>query len=243
MELGLAPFTGSYRPDEPLNAVNEHFGNGVWQLVVRDYASVDQGYVNCVCLEFSYDRILDVELNSFDAEPADSRIALRWSTAAETDNAAFEIERDGELVARMDGAGTTSTARNYEWIDLSLFNGTTYHYSLFTVSVGGTRREVGTLATAPSFSNAPINSYALHQNYPNPFNPETSIAFDLPEAGIVKLSVFNLLGQEVALLANRSFDAGRHVVAFSGHDLPTGIYVYRIDTEGFSDQKKMILMK
>ncbi|MBI5058556.1 T9SS type A sorting domain-containing protein [candidate division KSB1 bacterium] len=240
---GLAPFAGSYRPEELLSAVVEHAANGTWLFVARDDATLEQGYLNCVCLEFSYDRILDVELTGFDAERADGQVTLRWSTAAETESEAFEIERDGSLVSRTPGAGTSTSTRNYQWTDSDVFNGTTYHYTLIAVSLGGTRRVLGALSTAPSFSNAPVSDYALHQNYPNPFNPETSIAFDLPVDGLVRLAVYNLLGQEVAPLVNRTLQAGRHVVSFDGSNLPTGIYVCRMEAAGFSDQKKMILMK
>ena len=88
-----------------------------------------------------------------------------------------------------------------------------------------------------------ITEYALHQNYPNPFNPETSITFDLVESGVVTLKVYNLMGQEVAALVNRSMDAGRHVVAFDAANLPSGLYMYKLEANGFSDQKKMLLLK
>jgi subtilisin-like proprotein convertase family protein len=240
---GFAPYNGSYRPDEALAGVNEHVANGTWRLVVRDAVASEQGYLNCFCLEFSYDRVLDVELANFDAEPADNQVTLHWSTASESENDAFEINRDGRLVGRISGAGTSATARGYEWTDRDVFNGTTYEYTLVAVSTTGARRTLGTLSAAPSYSNAPVSNYALHQNYPNPFNPATSIAFDLPEAGFVRLSVYNLLGQQVSLLVNRDLVAGRHVVAFNAQDLPSGIYVYRFEANGYADQKKMILMK
>ncbi len=86
-------------------------------------------------------------------------------------------------------------------------------------------------------------SYTLHQNYPNPFNPTTQIRFDLVESQIVKLSVFNVLGQEVMTLANRQMDAGRHAVTFDAANLASGLYFYRIEAGQFTDMKKMILMK
>ncbi len=87
------------------------------------------------------------------------------------------------------------------------------------------------------------SSYALHQNYPNPFNPTTQIRFDLAQPETVKLSVFNVLGQEVVVLANQPMQAGRHALNFDASQLASGLYFYRIEAGNFTDMKKMVLMK
>ena len=100
------------------------------------------------------------------------------------------------------------------------------------------------ISDAVSPGNPPvIRHYALHQNYPNPFNPETSIAFDLAESGPVILSVYNLIGQEVASLVNGMQDAGRHIVRFDAMNLSSGVYLYRITANNFTDQEKMLLLR
>ncbi len=87
-------------------------------------------------------------------------------------------------------------------------------------------------------------NFELNQNYPNPFNPTTQIRFSLPENGKVKLTVFNLLGEEVSELVNGELNRGTHDITFDGGNLASGIYVYRLDVENqFSDIKKMILVK
>ncbi len=86
-------------------------------------------------------------------------------------------------------------------------------------------------------------NYALYQNYPNPFNPTTNIQFDLKEAGQVKIMVYNTLGQIVATVADRSLDAGSHTVAFDASSLASGVYVYTINVNDFSDLKKMVLIR
>jgi hypothetical protein len=111
------------------------------------------------------------------------------------------------------------------------------------VDVNGSREEVATTNATPSADAALITEYALHQNYPNPFNPTTAITFDLMNDGLVKLSVYNLMGQEVAQLVNRTMEQGRHTVMFSASDLPSGVYLYRLQTGTFTAQKKMILIK
>jgi len=85
--------------------------------------------------------------------------------------------------------------------------------------------------------------FALGQNYPNPFNPATSIEFTLPKAGQVKLEVFNILGQSVKTLIDRSMVAGLHRVEFDGGRMPSGIYFYRLTHAAGTQTRKMALIK
>ena len=85
--------------------------------------------------------------------------------------------------------------------------------------------------------------YELEQNYPNPFNPSTKIRFTIPEAGLVSMKVYNLLGQEVAILVNEEQAVGVYEVTFDATQLPSGIYFYSINAGDFSATKKMILLK
>ncbi len=85
--------------------------------------------------------------------------------------------------------------------------------------------------------------FALEQNYPNPFNPATVIKYQLPKASNVKIRVFDLLGQEVAKLIDGNIEAGYHQVEFNGSDLASGLYLYKIEADGFTDVKKMMLVK
>ncbi|MBU1937294.1 T9SS type A sorting domain-containing protein [bacterium] len=83
----------------------------------------------------------------------------------------------------------------------------------------------------------------LYQNWPNPFNPFTVIRFHLNEPGFVSLKVYNLLGQEIATLLSGMKTAGTQTITFNGKDLPSGIYLYRLETDDFAAQKKMLLLK
>ena len=85
--------------------------------------------------------------------------------------------------------------------------------------------------------------YRLSQNYPNPFNPETSIEYALPEQADVKLSVYNVLGQQVKLLVDGRMEAGFHTVTFDGSDFSSGVYFYRLEADNTVMTKKMVLMK
>lgn len=91
-------------------------------------------------------------------------------------------------------------------------------------------------------SEIPAN-FRLHQNYPNPFNPSTSIKFEVPVSGHVKLKVYNSLGKEVASLINENLIAGVYNFDFKAVNLASGVYIYKLETEKFSDIKKMMLVK
>ena len=88
-----------------------------------------------------------------------------------------------------------------------------------------------------------LDSYVLNQNYPNPFNPSTKIAYVLKEKTNVKLLVMNALGEEVAVLVNQTQEQGYHQLDFNASNLPSGIYFYSLQTDNFSETKKMLLMK
>ncbi len=85
--------------------------------------------------------------------------------------------------------------------------------------------------------------FMLSQNYPNPFNPSTTISFAIPNQANVKLSVYNSIGEEVALLLNENISAGSHQVSFDASNLSSGLYFYKISSNNFVDVKKMILLK
>ena len=86
-------------------------------------------------------------------------------------------------------------------------------------------------------------SFALHQNYPNPFNPTTTIQFDIPKLSDVSLKVFNIIGQEVAMLVNDRREPGSYSVRFDASELTSGIYFYKLVASDFVATKKLIIIK
>ena len=100
----------------------------------------------------------------------------------------------------------------------------------------------GLVAIENSGTTTP-NEFTLSQNYPNPFNPVTVINYQLPEAGNVKLSIYDDLGQEVNVLVNGVQNAGNHKIEWDASAFPSGVYFYRIDAGAFVSTKKMILIK
>jgi Secretion system C-terminal sorting domain len=88
-----------------------------------------------------------------------------------------------------------------------------------------------------------IQSFNLAQNYPNPFNPTTNITYNIPKSGNVTLSVYNMLGQQVALLINGIVTEGSHTTTFNASQLPSGVYFYKLQQGNNATVKKMLLLK
>ena len=86
-------------------------------------------------------------------------------------------------------------------------------------------------------------TFTLNQNYPNPFNPTTTIEFSLNTASGVKLTVYDILGQEVARLVDGYKPMGSHKIQWRANEMPSGIYYYRLEADGISKTHKMVLMK
>jgi len=85
--------------------------------------------------------------------------------------------------------------------------------------------------------------YDLKQNYPNPFNPTTNIVYSIPKSGIVTIKIYNILGQEVRVLANRMMNPGTYNVSFDASSLNSGVYFYSLTVDNFTQVKKMMLLK
>jgi hypothetical protein len=102
---------------------------------------------------------------------------------------------------------------------------------------------IGTGISQDGISSKTPESFRLYQNYPNPFNPITTIKFGLPRSGEIELVLYNLLGKEIASLANGNFEAGYHSVIWDTRDFPSGIYVYRLIAGDYKETKKLILRK
>ena len=129
-----------------------------------------------------------------------------------------------------------------------------YTYSNATLLTGGTDGfPVGDLNWYPEkkalwlgverIDNVLPETFSLSQNYPNPFNPTTMISYDIPKSSVVKLEVFNILGQKIATLVNGFQQAGKYKVDFNASHYATGVYIYRLSSNEFSITKKMLLVK
>jgi hypothetical protein len=107
-------------------------------------------------------------------------------------------------------------------------------------------QQIKLLTAVTAVNNENINlprSYSLSQNYPNPFNPTTQIKYSVPQSGMVNISVYNILGQEVARLVNQVQKAGYYNITFDASKLASGVYLYKILSGNYSQTRKMMLLK
>ncbi len=205
------------------------------------------------------DNPLPVNLSAFTGRNIAQGVELRWRTESETDNAGFEVRRTEvingveqewltiasyQTTPSLAGQGTTSQAHNYAYTDRGVEVGKTYRYALRSVDLNGTVHDYPQTVTVEVNTLAPkVYTYKLEQNYPNPFNPSTRIIYQIAAASNVKLEVFDMLGRKVATLVNERKDAGEYSVNFNASGLSSGVYFYRLQTDKFTQTKKMILMK
>lgn len=81
------------------------------------------------------------------------------------------------------------------------------------------------------------------QNYPNPFNPSTMINYSIKDEGFVKLIIYDVLGREIAVLVNEKKETGSYSVEFNAFQLPSGVYIYTLQVNGYTASKKLLLLK
>lgn len=160
----------------------------------------------------------------------------------DTTSAAINDIRDSAAYVRVYKIGEKITDGNsfilriYPWY--STTGGTTKYFCLNYVEV------IGKTETAVSVKeNLLPSDFELLQNYPNPFNPTTTISFSLPNKSYVKLTVFNSLGQKISTLVSEELSAGLHSFIFDAKNLPSGTYFYTLETNNFTQTKKMTLIK
>jgi len=105
------------------------------------------------------------------------------------------------------------------------------------------RRDLSEMIGIKQISELVPSKYSLSQNYPNPFNPTTNIKFDVARLGDVKIVVYDVMGREVQTLVNESLKPGTYEASFDASSLNSGVYFYKLITDGFTETKKMLLLK
>jgi hypothetical protein len=188
---------------------------------------------------------LPVELSAFSAEVNKQDVILSWRTSSESNNAGFDIERklsgteSWQKVGFIGGNGTSNVPKIYLFTDRNLSSGK-YNYRLKQIDFNG-NFEYHSLNNLVEIGTP--TKFDLSQNYPNPFNPSTKIDFNIPNDGFVSLKVFNISGKDVATLVSEFKTSGYHTINFNASNLSSGIYYYRLESNGISKTMKMALIK
>ena len=200
-------------------------------------------------------KVVPIELSRFVAQPSVEGVVLSWATASETNNVGWNVYRslaeNGTYVKvnerLIPGAGTSSEMKIYEYVDRTAMASSTYWYYLEQVNLDGTRTQSFRISTATTDVAEETRrelptAFAL-RNFPNPFNPATEIEYALPEEHHVRLTVYNILGQQVAVLVDAVRPAGVYRVTWRPERLQSGVYVYRLDAGSFVQAKKMTYLR
>ena len=187
--------------------------------------------------------ITPVELVSFTADVQNSKVTLNWQTATELNNFGYQVERktnnDNWInLGFVPGYGNSSSPKFYSYVDNNPAGSSRFQYRLKQIDNDG-KFEYSNIVEVEILPA----SFELFQNYPNPFNPGTTIGFSLPKASQLKINIYNMIGELVTTLAEGTFEQGYHSVTFNAANIPSGTYVYRLESSDFVQVKKMVLIK
>ena len=219
-------------------------------------AFVDWSFANHTVTYSNRDISLPVELSAFSAVAEQGQVLLQWATESEQGSLGFNLYRADALAgpfekinpALIKSAGNSTTHREYQFRDdQNLEAQKTYYYKLQDVDLNGGNRMTEAITVFVDRVQTP-ESFYMNQNYPNPFNPFTNIKYGLPEATQVRIDIYNLRGELVAVLQDGMQQAGNFLLTWNGRNLneqlvPSGVYIYRIKAGSYTDTRKMIFTK
>lgn len=242
--------TGSQRGLVIDKRANYMFWSNTLNQIVRarldgtEQTVIVSGLTNPQGLAINYDSALPVELMSFTAASVQDGIMLNWSTSTEINNNKFEVERksgqDWIKAGEVLGSGNSNSRKDYSFTDAVQRAGR-YSYRLKQIDNDGTFKYSNTVEVEYGASHP--EKFELKANYPNPFNPATTLSYQLADVCFVQLKVYDVLGGEVAVLVNEKQDAGSYSVRFDASQLPSGMYIARLNTDKYSKSIKMELVK
>ncbi|MBN2092230.1 Ig-like domain-containing protein [candidate division KSB1 bacterium] len=190
-----------------------------------------------------------VDLTNFSAElESFNNVCLKWETRMAVNHAGFNIWRstsaDGTYQRINFETIPGQDDNRYEYLDKNVLSGKTYFYKLEDIDTSGKR----TFHESISLTVLPPKKVELGQNYPNPFNAATWFRYQIPTGDRVRLSVYNLLGQEIIALVQEKQPAGFYTIQWDGTNregvsVASGIYIYRLQVGNFVQTRRMVLLK
>ena len=184
-----------------------------------------------------------VELTLFSGRYINGNVQLEWTTATETNNFGFEVQKrydntSYEKIGFVPGNGTTSNGIQYSFEDNDLFAGRIF-YRLKQLDFNGEFEYSSEILVEVLI----LTDYQLFQNYPNPFNPSTSIKYSVPVQSKIKITLYDIIGNEVSTLFEGIQPSGVHEINLTADNLPSGVYFVSMTAENFNKAIKITLMK
>ena len=187
---------------------------------------------------------LPITLTSFAATAVNGTVELAWETATETNNANFVIYRNGEGIAMIAGAGTTTEPHNYSYVDAAVVPGVTYTYVLADVDLGNNETRYDNNAVTVTVANDFVEAdFVVGAAYPNPFNPQVAVSYQLSAVSHLNASIYNTQGMMVEELLNTEMSAGTHQLTWNASNMPSGVYIIKMQAGEFMHSQKVVLMK
>jgi len=244
-------------------ALKDHITNGELLNLGPFYgsgtASIPETYTNMLdrCYLIMHYDWLPVELTSFTASVLQNEkaVQLNWTTATETNNSGFEIERlqdskierlkNWETIGFVPGFGTTTEPKSYSFIDENVTTGI-YKYRLKQIDFDGSFEYSNELEVAVDFTP---QEFVLYQNYPNPFNPSTTIKYSLPVESNVRINIYNSLGEVIEELVSEMQNYGTYEIIWNAQNYSSGIYYYSFEvnsadgSQSHREMKKIVFLK
>lgn len=233
----------------------------------QDSFYVPYDFINELNMILYYDNVTPVEIISFTASTLqnEKEIQLNWTTATETNNSGFEVERlkdskierlkDWEMIGFVPGFGTTTEPKSYSFTDENITTGT-YQYRLKQIDFDGSFTYSNEIEVEVDFSP---KEFVLYQNYPNPFNPSTTIKYSLPVESQVKINIYNSIGQVIEQLTDEIKSPGNYEVTWNAENnssgisakggYASGVYFYSFEvsstdgSQSHREMKKIVFLK
>lgn len=190
-----------------------------------------------------------IELSSFNVIISGRDVILKWQTETEIQNYGFDIERTfftkqqneskvWEKIGFIPGNGNSNSPKSYEFIDRNPVGGCKFAYRLKQIDSDG----IFEYSDAVEIEVIP-HEFELFQNYPNPFNPTTKIKFSVPNQSELRIDLYNMIGEIVKTLAEGKYETGNYEIDLDMSNLSSGIYLYKMQSNGFVKVRKLLLMK
>jgi hypothetical protein len=196
-----------------------------------------------------FEYIIPVELPVIEVSVNGFNVTLKWSTVSEKNNKGFYIYRkqressgEWQFITFVKGKGTTLQAQSYSFEE-KIYEKGAYSYRIIQADFDGTETALPDI----EFDLSSSIEFSLFQNYPNPFNPSTKIKFSIHDGGSVNVSlkIYDILGNEAAVLIDEAKSAGEYEIEFSAsaYGLSSGVYFYKLTAGEFSAVKKLMLVR